>query len=513
MRHMLLLIGAFCAVLTTAQPGLLDPSFSLDGLNVEDLGIENDETRALTVLPNNRIVAAGWVLNFDNPVPFVQQFFADGSPANDFGTNSITYLPNPEQARQPYAIGVQSTGKIVVGGLVYDLSLDGNAMLFRLLPNGDIDSTFGTDGFVSTAFGAEFGIQSAWGMKVLPDDRIVVTGEEGDNGLVCVRFTEDGAMDDTFGTGGIAFGGVLFSNGLCLDVQDDGSIVCGGFRLEGDPDWLLVRFDEDGVLDPGFGTGGVVTIDIGGTAVESMTGVSVMPDGRIAVCGYYGMDGLDDVPAVGLFLSDGTPDPSFDGDGVLSLPYTAPQWGQARTILAQPDGKLVISGFRVDPEESENSNFMLTRLMDDGSFDPSFAGGELIHTPVTAENSRAYAMAFMPDYRIVLGGYGAGNQRATAYARYQNEIGTGIGSARNVEHISAYPMPVRDLLFLRVPATISGPVAVSITDAQGRWVKRLTATPDGSGTLRLNWPQDMDNGTYIIIVPGTSLRARVVAMR
>lgn len=514
MRHTLLFIGAFSAAISTAQPGALDPTFSGDGILVKDLAGANDETRAVTILPDGRIVAAGWIMNFDFATPFVQQFLPDGETDLDFGTSSLTYVPGVNELRQPYAVDVQSTGAIIVAGIVYNESLDANAMLFRLLADGTLDESFGGTGFVSSDFGAEFGIQSAWAMKVLPDDRILVTGEEGDNGLVCVRFTADGEMDGTFGTGGIAYGGVPFSNGLCMDVQPDGYIVCGGFRLEGDPNWLLVRFDPEGELDPDFGTGGVVTVDLGGTAVETMSSVTIMPDGRIAACGYYGFNGLDDVPAVGLFLSDGTSDPSFDGDGVLSMPYPAPQWGQARAILAQPDGKLVVSGFRVDPSEPDSSNFMLMRLTDDGGLDPSFAAGELIHTMVTTASSRAYAMAFAPEHRILLAGYGTGNERATAYARYQNDIGMGVAAVNDDAAMSAYPLPVRDELFLHLPMGINSPVAISITDVQGRWVMSLPTTPDGSGTnLRIRWPQGLDNGTYVVGIPGTAFRTRIVAMR
>ena len=97
----------------------------------------------------------------------------------------------------------QSSGKIVAaggyGGLVFIFDVqDHNFQLTRYNTNGQLDTTFGTAGRVSTDFvNGSIDIPSA--IAVLPDDRIVVAGStrpelSGLNDLILARYTPDGAL-------------------------------------------------------------------------------------------------------------------------------------------------------------------------------------------------------------------------------------------------------------------------------------------------------------------------------
>src|SRR5690242_9447425 len=74
--------------------------------------------------------------------------------------------------------------------------------------------------------------------------------------------------DPTYGTGGssiIAFGGDTYGV-QALAVQPDNKVVGVGFvSNNGNWDWTVVRYDTNGALDPGFGSGGRVTQDFGFT--------------------------------------------------------------------------------------------------------------------------------------------------------------------------------------------------------------------------------------------------------
>src|SRR5512143_1922499 len=65
---------------------------------------------------------------------------------------------------------------------------------------GDLDPTFGNGGVVTTDFGGPYTLAS--GLVVQPDGRIVAVG--GSNGRIALaRYAGDGALDFTFGGGGM----------------------------------------------------------------------------------------------------------------------------------------------------------------------------------------------------------------------------------------------------------------------------------------------------------------------
>jgi uncharacterized delta-60 repeat protein len=75
-----------------------------------------------------------------------------------------------------------------------------------------------------------------------------------------VRLNADGTLDSSFGSGGkatTAFGG-LTNEITGVAIQDDGKIVAVGFvqTLGRGYDFGLARFNSDGTLDPSFGSGG-----------------------------------------------------------------------------------------------------------------------------------------------------------------------------------------------------------------------------------------------------------------
>ena len=89
----------------------------------------------------------------------------------------------------------------------------------------------------------------------------------------------------TFGTGGTALTTLVGGAGSAMALQSDGKIVMvGGRTLSA---FVLARFDVDGALDDSFGEGGIVLTDIaGGFGSEQARAVAIQPDDqKIVVVG------------------------------------------------------------------------------------------------------------------------------------------------------------------------------------------------------------------------------------
>ena len=97
-----------------------------------------------------------------------------------------------------------------------------------------------------------------------------------------------GDLDTTFGTGGKVT--TDFSGGtdqaFAVALQTDGKIVVAGEAKTGysREDFALARYHPNGTLDTTFGTGGKVTTDFAGDT-DQVFAVALQPDGKIVVAG------------------------------------------------------------------------------------------------------------------------------------------------------------------------------------------------------------------------------------
>ncbi|RYD40662.1 MAG: hypothetical protein EOP83_34965, partial [Verrucomicrobiaceae bacterium] len=108
-----------------------------------------------------------------------------------------------------------------------------------------------------------------------------------------------GQVDMTFGDSGRTVvnlrtpstSGTTVDEATAFAVQPDGKILLGGssttngvFQGPGGVDFSLLRLLPDGTLDPSFGGDGLVTTDFSNGA-ESIKGVAVQEDGKIVAAG------------------------------------------------------------------------------------------------------------------------------------------------------------------------------------------------------------------------------------
>ncbi|MCW8981566.1 MAG: delta-60 repeat domain-containing protein, partial [Altibacter sp.] len=135
--------------------------------------------------------------------------------------------------------------------------------LLTFSQQGALDPTFGEDG-VAYKNGL---ISSA--LVLQPDGKIVTVGSG--SGFEILRYTTDGLLDPTFGTNGIAVitWDYLEGEAWGVDLQNDGKIVICGRHLVIDPSngqtrnqFATARLNADGSLDTSFGNNGRVLTDV-----------------------------------------------------------------------------------------------------------------------------------------------------------------------------------------------------------------------------------------------------------
>jgi uncharacterized delta-60 repeat protein len=248
------------------------------------------------------------------------------------------------------------------------------------------------------------GADRAGAVALAPDGAIVVAGDGGpDTALIVTRLLADGTPDASFGDGGtrrVDLGGV--ETGDAVAVAPDGSVVVAGATTMGG-NAVVLRLTPSGAPDPSFGPGGVRVFDFGGA--DAAHAVAIQPDGRIVVAG-TGAAGR--AILVTRLFPDGTPDPSFDGDGTAGIDL-APGEDVAFAIAVQPDGRIVTAGATGSP-----SNAVFVRMARTGAIDRTFGlAGVRVVDAGGADVVRA--LALRPDGRIVAAGVGGPRREAAVW--------------------------------------------------------------------------------------------------
>src|SRR6202049_3026259 len=156
---------------------------------------------------------------------------------------------------------------------------------------GDLDATFGMRGVVVTQIPA-----GATSVLLQPDGKLVAVGltTGPSSGLAAVRYNPDGTLDSSFGTGGTVV--TLLGDQACAVLafgptavlQSDGKILVASTSLTsaGLSSLALVRYQQDGLRDGGFGVGGKVLMPVGqsvdGQVIQALNSNTVVlePNGK-----------------------------------------------------------------------------------------------------------------------------------------------------------------------------------------------------------------------------------------
>jgi uncharacterized delta-60 repeat protein len=151
-----------------------------------------------------------------------------------------------------YLVTLSDDG-VVAGGFTHSRSpsVEGIGWVARFEDNGDLDPTFGDDGFVPVTVD-ETPVEVSR-LLPRPDGSLIVGVGIPREGWALLRLTSEGEMDSSFGDGGVAR--LDLQEMMALSSDDAGRIlIAGSSGLTRSP--TVVRLDADGQPDPSFGADG-----------------------------------------------------------------------------------------------------------------------------------------------------------------------------------------------------------------------------------------------------------------
>jgi uncharacterized delta-60 repeat protein len=355
---------------------------------------------------------------------------APGDLDRSFGNGGITDSPGAD-FYGAYSVALQPDGKIIAGG-VYSpggFGVNGRFALVRYLPNGLIDSSFGTNGQVITTF-TEYQADTMVikDIAVLPGGKIVAVGSGAQPGplgigrrtsFFAVLYNPDGSIDTNFDGDGkyVSQAGGFRTSGEAIAVQPDGKFLVAGYgggAIKGDVPYklLLFRFSQTGQDSTFAGGGGTAVIQIPGMRVRSHA-IAIQPDGKIITGGAV-LHNNNDSFVIGLnlfrYLANGTPDASFGNNGLVSI--TDDSLNEAVDVLSQPDGKIIAVS---SAGAGNDKDFALLRFNSNGSPDTLFGTNGKVITVVSNLSDVPGAGVLQPNGKIIVAGYGSNKPALVRY--------------------------------------------------------------------------------------------------
>lgn len=267
--------------------GNLDDTFGDNGTVMTNFG-GNDQCNSIAIQEDGKIVASGFSLVNGDVKVAVVRYLDNGSMDYSFDQDGKTVIDASDYSDYSHDMILQGDGKIILTGTKSN-SANEDCLTVRLNSDGSIDNTFNADGVVWTDFAGTSNYGEA--IAVQADGKVLSAGHHYNSGdFTLVRYTVNGNLDTSFDTDGkklIDFGSDTVVKAYSVALQVDGKILLAGNtnnNLNGNSDLVLARLNSDGSLDSTFsGDGKLVTaIGIGNDFTRSMI---LQSDGKIITAG------------------------------------------------------------------------------------------------------------------------------------------------------------------------------------------------------------------------------------
>lgn len=419
--------------ITTPVTGQVDSSFGIQGYQTTAIGTFRDRIYALVLQKDGKVLALGESLADSSKSSFaVARYLANGQIDTLFGTaGTVRFALNSIKRNIFFAGDTQSDGKIVVTGTVTG-GTDNTIIVARLLPDGQLDTTFGSagTGYVSPDLSGTAPCKSSGTfVKVLPSGGILIGAgyfDAANSYFSAIRLKANGTPDTTYGDNGLGFKSISTADSSDFDkypsfVYDERGALTGFGSVNHISHGA--RFTADGKVDTTFGTNGLATFNatthlyMGNLRIN---GVALLSDGAYIVVGARVDPAFEShmivfkVTSAGLLDVD---DAVYFGDpstpGLHEYQYPGNNWDALTSVLSLPDGRIVACGygwasFTESPVMPTATEFGILLILDSSGNITYYNGSDGmkdIYLRDTADSMQSmFAMCLKPDGKIILGG-------------------------------------------------------------------------------------------------------------
>ncbi|MFV5694406.1 T9SS sorting signal type C domain-containing protein [Flavobacterium sp. LB3P122] len=362
-------VGGSFSIFDSQNQGRLakiDAIGTLDiGYLTAGVGFDNSVLKVIS-LSDNRTMAFGSFTKFNgtstNRIACLLEEGAIDTSFNSLGVGANNLIKSAV---------IQTDNKIILVGNFTNYNGVAVNRITRALSNGDLDSSF------INGTGAN---NQIYAVALQPDGKIIIAGNftiyNGVSSNRIARLMPDGTLDSGFNIGSGADAIVE-----TILLQLDGKVVLGGrfITFNGISYNRIVRLNNDGSIDSGFSVG--VGFD------KFVYTIALQSNNKLIVGGTFLNYGSVSAKRIARLNSNGSLDTSFSSGTGFSN-------GEIRTILVQPDDRLLVGGTFSGTYNGVSVKRM-ARLLATGVYDTTF----LVNL-----NNTLYSICFTPNNKVMIGG-------------------------------------------------------------------------------------------------------------
>lgn len=473
---------------TYGQAGAIDVNFGENGYVKANFDNTGGHFSSIMTQQDGKIVAVGNTLHDVE----VKRFLPNGQKDTQFGNNGTKIIEDFNTYST--AGGLSPEGKILAIYVGYGNSPSSPTVvkIVRLLPNGNVDASFGSNG---TATLDVPGVLDVLSDKVyfMPTGDIVFAGGTKNISypeLKVIKLKSNGSLDANFGQNGV----------LKLPVNNGFSKLRTSFQLPNrlvlatsrdNYNWITVyRIFDNGSNDPSFGDNGKKEIYYQDPIMVG--GVLGLDNGQIAVAASNGQYGATYNYYLSMLQPSGEPAASFGNNGIAAVNMNEP--ALATGLAKQSDGKFLIGGMT---GLGDGEDYSITRVGTDGSIDHSFGSLGIAKTFDNNGDHCSTTMTLQGNGKILIGGFSTYGQ--ASMARYLTENANGVDDLDlGISNALIYPNPTAGAALVKFNLAKSETTNLSLLDAVGRtiWTEK-TYRLQGVNEQALPM-QDLPAGIYFV---------------
>ena len=242
-------LGDELIIMRFQSNGIFDPNFGTNGIVTFNFTNGFQSIKSTILLDDEKILLIGESEDTVNIIKYNQNGIIDST----FGNNGVISFATELDSRV-FEGKIQNDGKILVSARYTDANWDDYIIFYRFLENGDLDLTFGNEGAFDPNI--SFGFIYANPIEIDDSNRIVAAFGTYDEMLETYdssvyRLHPDGEIDNTFGNNGFHNLG-SFSPSKIIIQPNNRILIGGGYSFFEGSSTAIKRVLENGSIDSNF---------------------------------------------------------------------------------------------------------------------------------------------------------------------------------------------------------------------------------------------------------------------
>ena len=383
--------------------GELDATFGPHGTVYLPLsvGFKDNSCHAILIDAHNNILVIGssCITRTKKKCFLIVRFTSEGLLDGSFGPNKngIVHILSPFDTTscECSSAVLDRNGAIILAGTLFQSKDEelSNFLIARVTSAGDLDHSFGRDGFNSIPNIQHESADMCDGIVINSKGNLILGGTSkdtlGHNCFAAAQLTPQGLLDTSFGTNG---NGTMCYNtsgpgyeevchAITLDHNEHIVLAGNSFNTLFNSNFCVTRIIPEGTIDPSFGAGGTVCLpSLAAGLYDGCYSLAIDHLERIILGGSTNTSNGVDVIATVRLTHAGDVDTSFGDNGIFFMGCLINDVCHA--IMTDAQGSVFIAGLSEDYQR--NTNYIIGKVTSEGAIDTSFGKYDENHQPETA---------------------------------------------------------------------------------------------------------------------------------